>query len=234
MKILVACERSGRIRDALIALGHEAWSCDTKPTRVPGPHLQCDVRDVLYDAWDGLIAHPVCKYLTNAGAKHLYRRIDGIWAKEHGPDPERWRLMREGANFFNIFRDATHIPLRGIENPIMHGHARKLIELDGQRVKPQYVQPWWFGDAFSKATGWWLYGLPKLRPEYARSWYSDRGIEIKQACWLMPPSDDREEKRSETYPGMARAVAEQWFGVADQARPDLETRFGRSEYLENR
>ena len=210
MRILVACERSGRFRDALLALGHDAYSCDTEPTRVPGPHLQCDVREVLGDKWDGLIAHPVCKYLTNAGAKHLYRRVNGVWAKENGPEPERWRLMEEGAKFFNLFRDAVHIPRRAIENPIMHGHARALVERGApQKVKPQYAQPWWFGDAYSKATGWWLYGLPRLVRENEKSDYE----KITQECWLMTPSDDREEKRSQTYPGMARACSLQWFGT---------------------
>lgn len=208
MKILVACERSGKVRDALLALGHDAWSCDIMPTRVPGPHFQCDVREVLHRPWDGLVAHPVCRYLTNAGAKHLYRRINGKWSKDHGRDPERWRLMEEAAAFFNLFRDAKHIPRRVIENPIMHGHAAKLV---GGRAD-QYVQPWWFGDAFSKATGLRLYGVPKLVREFEKSDYES----IKQECWLMAPSEDREEKRSQTYPGIARAIAWQMFGPAEQ------------------
>jgi len=212
MKILVACERSGRFRDALRALGHDAWSCDIEASRAPGPHLQCDAREVLHYPWDGLIAHPVCKYLTNAGAKHLYRRINGKWSKNHGRDPERWLKMEEAAAFFNLFRDATHIPLRAIENPIMHGHA---VELVGRKAD-QYAQPWWFGDPFSKATGWWLYGLKKLKREYEKTWYEERGIKIKQECWLMAPGADREEKRSETYPGMARACSLQWFGKVEQ------------------
>lgn len=202
------------IRDALLALGHDAWSCDLHPTRNPGPHLQCDVRDVLYNKWDGLVAHPVCKFMSNSGAKHLYRRINGKWAKENGPDPDRWRLMEDGCRFFNLFRDAKHIPRRVIENPIIHGHAIKLV---GRRAD-QYVQPWWFGDAFSKATGLWLYGVPPLIKEYEKSWYAARGIKIKQACWLMAPSDDREEKRSQTYPGIARAIAQQIFGTVQAAQ----------------
>lgn len=212
MKILVACECSGRVRDALLALGHDAWSCDLKPTRSPGPHLHCDVREVLHRPWDGLIAHPVCRYLTNAGAKHLYRRINGKWAKEHGRDPERWRLMEEACEFFNLFIDAKHIPRRIVENPIMHGHAAKLV---GGRAD-QYVQPWWFGDAFSKATGLRLIGVPKLVREFDKSWYAERGIVIEQEVWRMAPSEDREEKRSVTYPGIARAIAQQLFGPAEQ------------------
>lgn len=204
--VLVACECSGVIRDALLSVGVRAFSCDLKPTQRPGPHYQGDVRDVLYRPRVGLIAHPVCKYLTNAGAKHLYKRINGKWAKEHGPDEERWRLMREGARFFRLFDSANHIPLRAVENPIMHGHATELI---GRRAD-QYVQPWMFCDPFSKATGFHLTGLPKLIRERDKSWYAERGIKIEQAVWMMAPSADREERRSETYPGIARAVAEQW------------------------
>jgi hypothetical protein len=197
MRVLVACERSGRIRDALIARGHNAWSCDLMPSRSPGPHLQCDVREVLYERWDMLIAHPVCRYLTNTASLHLYIGKH----KENGPEPERWRLMREAAEFFLLFDRATHIPKRAIENPIMHCHA---IEIIGRRAT-QYVQPWMFGDPFQKATGFWLTGLPKLIPERRKDSYD---VEIKQECWRMAPGPDREELRSNTYPGIARAIAE--------------------------
>lgn len=202
MRVLVACECSGVVRDALLEEGHDAISCDLKPTRRPGPHYHGDVRDILDDYWDMLIAHPVCKFLANSGAKHLYRRINGKWAKEHGRDLGRWVQMEEGARFFNLFRDATHIPRRAIENSIPHGHAVKLIG----RGPDQYTQPWWFGDAFTKAAGWWLYGLPPLVREFEKSDYP----EIKPKCWLMGPSEDREEKRSETEPGLGRAIAQQW------------------------
>jgi len=202
--VLVACERSGVIRDALIAAGVRAISCDLEPSRRPGPHYRGDVRDILPARhWTGLIAHPVCRYLTNAGAKHLYRRINGKWSVNHGRDPDRWLKMQAGAQFFNLFRNATHIPRRAIENPIMHRHARALI---GFEPKPQYVQPWWFGDPYSKATGLWLYNLPPLVATHKKSDYP----KITQKCWLMPPGPDREEKRSETEPGLARAIAEQW------------------------
>jgi len=204
--VLVACECSGIIRDALIAAGVRAFSCDLKQTQRPGPHYHGDVRDVLYRPRVGLIAHPVCKFLTNAGAKHLYKRINGKWAKEHGPDEDRWRHMREGAAFFKEFDRADHIPLRAVENPIMHGHATREV---GRRAD-QYVQPWMFGSPFSKATGFHLTGLKPLVPERDKSWYAERGIKITQAVWLMAPSEDREERRSETDPEIARAIAEQW------------------------
>lgn len=191
------------VRDALLAAGVRAMSCDLMPSRRPGPHAQCDVRYLLpLRHWKGLIAHPVCRYLANSGAKHLYRRIDGVWAKRHGRDEERWRLMKEGAAFFNLFRDADHIPMRAIENSIMHGHA---LELVGKRPD-QITQPWMFGDAFTKAAAWWLYGLPPLRPRFTKDDYP----KIHAKCWYMPPSDDREQKRSETEPGIATAIAWQW------------------------
>jgi hypothetical protein len=199
MKILVACERSGMVRDAFAALGHDAWSCDTEEARSPGQHYQGDVRDILYErCWDMLIAHPVCRYMCNSGVKHLY--LDG--RKENGPDPERWANMGAAVEFFLMFERAKHIPLRAVENPIMHGHALRRI---GRRAS-QFVQPWWFGDPFSKATGLWLTGLPKLKRTHNKSDYA----EIRQDVWKMGPSADREEKRSETYPAIARAFADQW------------------------
>ena len=190
MRALVACECSGEIRDALIAVGVDAISCDLKPTRKPGPHYQGDVRDILGDSWDLLIAHPVCKYLTNAGVRWLHER------------PERWELMRQGAEFFLLFENAKHIPKRAIENPIMHKYGLEIIG----RKATQFVQPWMFGDPFQKATGWWLHGLPKLVATHQKSDYP----EIKQECWLMSPGPEREELRSKTYPGHAGAVATQW------------------------
>lgn len=201
--VLVACEESGIVRDALIAAGVRAMSCDLKPTRRPGPHYHGDVRDILPARhWRGLVAHPVCKYLANSGAKHLYRRINGVWAKEHGPDPERWAKMEEGAAFFRLFLDAGHIPLRAVENSVMHGHGLKLIGA----VPRQYTQPWMFGDAFTKAAGWWLHGLPKLVRTHNKADYE----KIEPKCWKMAPSPDREQKRSETEPGIAAAIARQW------------------------
>lgn len=204
MNILIACETSGIMRDAFIARGHNAVSCDLKPTQRPGPHIQDDARAVLRFNWDMLIAHPVCKFLTNAGAKHLYKRVNGVWAKKNGRNEERWEAMRKGAEFFRLFERAEHIPKRAVENPIPHGHARALM---GRRAD-QYVHPWWFGSPFSKATGWWLTGLPLLPREREKSSYAPG--EIKQAVWLMPPSEDREEKRSETDPQVARACAQYW------------------------
>jgi hypothetical protein len=198
MNILVACERSGIVRDALIAAGHNAISCDLHPSRAPGPHLQCDVRRVLHRPWDGMVAHPVCRYLTNAGVRWLHS------------DPDRWPLMEKAAAFFRMLDsgpEVQHIPRRAVENPIMHEYAAAII---GRRAD-QFVHPWWFGSPFQKATGFHLTGLKPLPREYERAWYAGRGIPIKQAVWLMGPSEDREEKRSQTDPQVARAIAQYWF-----------------------
>lgn len=152
MTWLIACEASGTIRDAMLARGIDAVSCDLKPTERPGPHIQGDALDQIERRWAGVIAHPVCRYLTNAGAKHLY--IGG--RKENGPALPRWEAMRKGAAFFNAFKRAN-APMIAIENPIPHEHARALIG-----PATQYVQPWWFGDEAFKATGLWLFGLPPL------------------------------------------------------------------------
>lgn len=191
MRLLIACECSGIVRDAFIRRGHDAISCDLKPTKRPGPHYQGDVRDILYERWDMMIAHPVCRYLTNSGVRWLHS------------DPTRWDAMREGAAFFKLFDDAWHIPRRAIENPVMHKYA---LEIIGRRAT-QYIQPWWFGDPFKKMTGLWLHGLEPLIATHTLSDYPETP---KQAVWLMGPSEDREEKRSETYPQFAEAMAQQW------------------------
>ena len=192
MRVLVACECSGVVRDAFLARGHDAISCDIKPTRSPGPHYHGDVRDILSQQWDLLIAHPVCRYLTNAGVRWLHERSG------------RWELMKEGAEFFKLFDRAGHIPKRIVENPVMHRYG---LEIVGRKAT-QFIQPYMFGDPFQKATGLWLTGLQKLVPEKVKSDYPEGSI--KQEVWLMGPSEDREEKRSKTYPGFARAMAEQW------------------------
>lgn len=201
MTWLIACERSGAIRDAMLAAGVDAVSCDLAPTRRPGPHIVGDALEQIERRWAGVIAHPVCRYLTNAGAKHLY-----IGAKrENGPCPERWAAMRAAAAFFNAFKRAN-APMIAIENPIPHCHARDLIG-----PPSQYVQPWWFGDEAFKATGWWLYGLNRLAPTNK---LTPRPGTEEHKRWSfvhrMPPGPDREERRSETFPGCAAAIADQW------------------------
>jgi hypothetical protein len=160
MKVLVACEHSGAVRRAFRARGHAAWSCDLLPASDGSRHhIRGDVAKVLDLPWDMLVAHPVCRYLTNAGVRWLHER------------PERWALMREAAAFFLAFERADHIPRRCVENPIMHRHA---LEIVGRRAT-QYVQPWMFGDPYAKATGLWLTGLPPLVPEKRKCDYASIG-----------------------------------------------------------
>lgn len=194
LRVLVACEYSGRVRDAFRALGHDAWSCDLLPTETPGPHLQGDVLGVLRHGWDLMVAHPTCTYLCNSGAKHLYRDM----RKENGRNLARWRAMRSGAQFFRALWDAP-IPYKAIENPIMHGHAQKRVGV----LPSQILQPWQFGHGETKATCLWLDGLPPLEPTNVVD-----GRE--QRVHRMPPSEHRWKERSRTYAGVASAMALQW------------------------
>lgn len=194
MRVLVACEYSGVVRDAFLARGHDAMSCDLLPTDSPGPHYQGDVRDVLFDGWDLMIAHPPCTYLTNSGVR---------WLKDN---PERWELMKEGAEFFRMLLNAP-IPMRAIENPIMHGHAVQII---GRR-QDQVVQPWMFGHTEQKATGLWLENLPLLQPtDNVREEMMALPKKERNRIHYMSPGKDRWKLRSTTYRGIAEAMASQW------------------------
>jgi hypothetical protein len=156
MRVLIACEFSGIVRDAFIARGHDAWSCDLLSTERAGPHIQGDVLEVIdQGSWDLMIAHPPCTYLSNSGVLRLYTNGKKI----NGPDEDRWAKMREAADFF---RRLLYAPISkiAVENPVMHGYGQAII---GQRPA-QTIQPWHFGDDASKATCLWLVGLPKLMP----------------------------------------------------------------------
>lgn len=216
MRILIACETSGKSRDALIALGHFAMSCDLLDTDVPGPHYKGDVRDVLHHDWDAMIAHPDCTYVSGSGWHWVARgriEADGRPRIEHAMEAVAFaRMLMEGP-------EVQHIPKRGIENPV--GRLSTLI-----RKPDQIIQPHQFGDDASKATCLWLYGLPKLvatnnvAPRLVE-WPRGSGKMVKR--WanqtdsgqnILPPSEDRWKLRSETYPGVAAAWARQWFGDA--------------------
>jgi len=209
MTWLIACECSGAIRDAMIARGIDAVSCDLKPTRSLGPHIEGDVTEVLRKRWAGVVAHPVCKFLTNAGAKHLY-----VGGKRYNPDgserpmvTERvWNCV-EGAKFFKLCM-AANAPKVAVENPIMHELAAELV---GCRAT-QFVQPWWFGERMFKATGFHLRGLPALKATNKLTPPKPGTDEHKEWSWVhrMSPGPDREEKRSNTAKGIANAIAEQW------------------------
>ena len=195
MRVLVACEYSGRVRDAFLAKGHEAMSCDILPTDAPGPHYQGDVRDVLGDGWDLMIAHPPCTYLTNSGVTWLHR------------DPTRWKKLDEGAAFFKMLLDAP-IERIAIENPIMHKYAKQGI---GGVKQSQVVQPWMFGHMEQKATCLWLKNLPLLTPTRdVKAEMMALPDNERQRLHYLPPSADRWKLRSTTYQGIADAMAEQW------------------------
>jgi hypothetical protein len=204
LRVLVACEFSGVFRRAFRALGHDAWSCDLLPPEDGSEfHIQDDaLKIVCLPWWDVLIAHPVCKYLANSGAKHLYIGMKAA----NGPSEERWEEMRKGAEFYNRFRNCD-IAKKAIENPIMHGHARDLC---GEVT--QYVQPWWFGEPFFKATGWYLEGLPNLVSTNRLTPPKPGTPEHKQwsAVHRMPPGPNRGHERSRSFTGMAEAAATQW------------------------
>lgn len=199
MRVLVACEFSGIVRDAFIAAGHDAWSCDLLPTESPGPHYIGDVRDVLGDGWDLMVAHPPCTYLSNAGVRHLHSipSRNGVLPKVHGE--ERWAAMREGAVLFRDLLNAP-IPRIAVENPIMHKYAVAEI---GRR-QDQVVQPWMFGEPVQKAIGLWLVGLPLLLAT------GPICQERHQLVHKMSPSVDRAHKRSVFFPAVAAAMAGQW------------------------
>lgn len=195
MRVLVACEYSGKVREAFRKLGHDAWSCDLLPSDDNSPyHYQGDVFDIINDGWDLMIAHPPCTYLTNAGVSWLY--------KKEG----RWEDMRNGAMFFKLLLDAR-IPKIAVENPIMHKYA---VEIIGRR-QDQVIQPWMFGHTEQKATCLWLKGLPKLEPtNNVKEEMMKLDPKVRQRLHYLPPSKDRWKLRSETYQGIADAMAAQW------------------------
>lgn len=180
MRVLVACEFSGIVRDAFIARGHDAVSCDLLPTERYGPHLQCDVRDVLDQPWDLMIAHPPCTYLSSSGARWWkYRRDE----------------QRAALEFVRTLL-AAPVPCIAVENPV--GAISTAI-----RKPDQIIQPYQFGHREMKTTCLWLKGLPLLVPTQLTD-----GRE--QIVWRMSPSRDRWKKRSVTYSGIASAMADQW------------------------
>lgn len=216
MRVLIACEFSGTVREAFRRQGHDAWSCDLLPAEDNSPnHLRVNVLNIIeaigssgfiYDSaygtpqydppleWDLMIAHPPCTYLCNSGVKHLY--LNG--RRENGPDPVRWAEMNKAAGFFKALLDAP-IPRICIENPVMHGYGREAL---GWKYE-QIIQPWQFGHGEIKATCVWLKGLPKLVPTKV---VEGRTPRVHHAS----PGVDRWKERSRTLQGIADAMAEQW------------------------
>jgi hypothetical protein len=203
MKVLVACEYSGRVRDAFIKLGHEAMSCDLLPTDSPGPHYQGNIFDIITDGWDLMIGHPPCTYLTNAGVCHLHK------------DSKRWPMLFDGAEFFKKLLEVD-IPKIAIENPIMHKYAKTLI---GGVKQSQVVQPWMFGHTEQKATCLWLKGLPMLaETNNVKAEMMLLPKNERERLHYLPPSPDRWKLRSTTYQGIADAMAMQWGGDIRQEK----------------
>jgi len=196
LRVLVACEFSGTVRDAFTALGHDAMSCDLLPSETPGPHYEGDVRDVLTPGrWDLMIAHPSCTYLTNSGVCWLHK------------DPTRRDKMRDGAAFFRLLWDAP-IPHIAVENPIMHKYAKEAI---GGMRQTQVIQPWMFGHMEKKGTCLWLKNLPALVPTSNLKVETDAlPLRDQQRLHHLPPSPNRWKERSRTFPGVGKAMAAQW------------------------
>ncbi len=187
LRVLVACEHSGAVRDAFTALGHDAMSCDLLPTEAPGQHYQGDVRDVLDYPWDLMIAHPPCTHLSVSGARHFAaKRMDG---------------RQQAAVSFFMTLAKSDIPMVAIENPVC-------IMSSMWRKPDQTIQPWQYGHGETKATCLWLKGLPRLTPT--------KVVDGREArVHRMAPGPDRWKERSRTFDGIAKAMAQQWGGTID-------------------
>lgn len=196
LRVLVACEFSGTVRDAFLERGHDAWSCDLLPAeRNSNRHIRGDVREILTDGWDFLIvAHPPCTRLCNSGVRWLHQPPPGKTIDE------MWEELHAGAELFSDLWNAP-IPHICVENPVMHSHAKKLIRNFVEFS--QSVQPWQFGHPETKRTCFWLKNLPKLRPTNVVEGRTPR-------VHHMPPSPDRWRERSRFFPGIAKAMADQW------------------------
>lgn len=180
MRVLVACEFSGIVRDAFLAQGHDTWSCDLEPSERPGPHIQGDVLALLAEPWDLMLAFPPCTYLCNSGAR---------WWKQR---------QQEQADALAFVRAllAAPIPRIALENP--EGRISTAI-----RKPDQCIHPWEYGHEEEKKTCLWLHNLPRLQPTQLMA-------TREQKVWRMGESKSRSKNRSRTYPGIARAMAQQW------------------------
>jgi len=180
LRVLVACEFSGRVRDAFVDQGHDAWSCDLLPTEQPGNHLQCDVFEIIGNGWDLMVAHPPCTHLAASGAR---------WFKDKAKE------QKEALDFVELLLNAP-VPMIALENPIGI--------ISSQICEPdQIIQPWQFGHGETKATCLWLKNLWPLKPTKI---VEGRDSRIHR----MPPGEDRWKNRSRTYTGIAEAMAGQW------------------------
>jgi hypothetical protein len=194
LRILVACEYSGRVRQAFRDLGHDAWSCDLLPSEDNSErHIKGDVSELLRQPWDIVVAHPPCTRLCNSGVRWLAER-------------DLWDDMRKGAAFFLECLNAN-APFVAVENPVMHKYAREIVG----RGPDFTVQPWQFGDPAKKRTCFWTRGLPPLAPTSNMT-----ASDARADCHLASPGPDRWKERSRTYPGLAKAMATQWAAYAQE------------------
>lgn len=193
-RVLVACESSGVVRDAFIEAGHDAISCDLLETESPGPHIQRDVRPLLRERWDLVIAHPPCRFLANSGVQYMHKY------------PDRRGNMESAAAFFLECLNAN-APLVAVENPTPHKYAREIIGRESFAV-----HPWMFGDGFSKRTCFWTRGLPPLLA-------TELGDKSDLLSWHTKTSkmkgEARRRERSRFHRGMAAAMATQWSSFID-------------------
>lgn len=199
MRVLVACEFSGQVRDAFARAGHDAMSADLLPSETPGAHFVGDARDLLRPGrWDLLIAHPPCTYLANSGVQFLHTQ------------PGRWELMEQGAELFRAFLNAP-VPRIAVENPIPHRYARELIGRPSQ-----WIQPYDFGNLTTKKTGLWLRGLPPLLATYdGEAETMARPPRDRMPGWWGGSRAGRGgHERSRTATEIAEAMASQW-GILD-------------------
>lgn len=180
LRVLVACEYSGRVRDAFRSHGHDAMSCDLLPTEAPGPHYQGPVEDLLNEGWDLMIAHPPCTHLAVSGSRHFHYKQ---------------QQQAEALAFVRLLMDCS-IQRWCIENPVS-------VISSAIRRPDQIIQPWQFGHGETKTTCLWLRNLPRLKPTNP---VAGRESLVHQ----MPPSADRWRNRSRTYTGIADAMGGQW------------------------
>lgn len=218
LRVLIACEFSGTVRNAFLERGHDAWSCDLLPSEDgSNRHIRGDVRNYLHDGWDMLIvAHPPCTRLCRSGRRWL-SGPGYMTPPKSLPKGRTWDSMKaEFQAGVDLFTACWNAPIGriAVENPEMHDIAQK--HMPANLPRPQIVQPFWFGDPQYKATGLYLRGLPPLvatnrlpEPEKgSEEWKSWNRV------WLMKPGADRGKERSRFFPSIAAAMAAQWAGYA--------------------
>jgi len=202
MRVLVACEYSGTVRDAFIRAGHYAASCDILPSESPlGDHYQCDIMEILDHGWDLMVAHPPCTFMSNAGACRMYPQKGVI-------DPERLKKAMDAKEFFMALLNAP-IPKICIENP-------KPLNIVGLPPETQIIQPWMFGEPYTKKTLLWLKGLPSLTPTNIITENiipflpSGTGRKLGGKTLGAAKRGNDSKNRSKFFKGMADAMAAQW------------------------